>query len=651
MNASLFNSVYIKFSVIVVSVTLVAAGIFGGGLLHFLDQAEYDAEVHRLLESSRHISGMLKIDHELMVVAVQRNFDLFESMLGTPLHSEPGKTVRIGNEVLPLLYAGRQPIVPGFAAINLFTKGSKDLQATVFVRRGDDFFRLATSMTDAAGRSAVGTTLAHDHPAYVRLLAGDAYVGAVQLFGCYFMTRYQPVLDDSGQVIGALFAGLDMSPNFSRITNEVNVGHMGGSGYAFVLDARPGQQYGTFLLHPLFKGKKVSELDDAGAKAFFSKVLQDQGGEAKGPYRIFEPAAGSDEDLVSVMRFEDWNWVTGVGTPHDSLGAHRMQLQHAVIALVAVVMVSIIIALKISINRLVLRPLVAMNNNLRTSQERFRGLVESSDDLIYTTDADACLTGVFGKGWHARRLYAENMIGRPVVELLGGADPQHEAAHRRALGGEHVIYEWRTSGSAAEDLQSSLSPMLDADGGVCGLVAIGRDITERRRTEELVRHQAQHDALTGLPNRVLMQDRLQQAILQASRNCRAVGVLFVDLDYFKMVNDRYGHDTGDELLKAVAQRLLDCVRQSDTVARIGGDEFVVVIGDAADQAALGQVADKILNAFKKPFVLSNCTLAMSPSIGISSYPADARDAATLVKLADGAMYEAKMAGRATRCFS
>lgn len=651
MNASLFNSVYIKLSVIVVSVTLAAAGIFGGGLLHFLERAEYEDEVHRLAESSHHISGMLKIDHELMVLAVQRNFDLFESMLGAPPHSEPGKTVRAGGEILPLLYAGQQPIVPGFAAIKMFTKGSRDLQATVFVRRGDDFFRLATSITEADGRSAVGTRLDRDHPAYARLLAGQAYVGVVQLFGCYFMTRYQPVIDGSGQVIGALFAGLDMSPSFSRIANEVNTIHLRESGYAFVLDARPGRQFGTFLVHPLYKGKRVSEIDDERVKAFFSKLLQEQGGEGKGAQRIFEPASGSEEDMVSVMRFPEWDWVTGVGTPYSNLVAHRMQLQHAVIALIAVVMLSIIIALKISINRLVLRPLVAINKNLRTSQERFRGLVESSDDLIYTTDAEACLTGVFGKGWHARRLHAENMIGRPIAELLGGADPQHESAHKRALAGEHVIYEWRTSGSVEEDFQSSLSPMRDADGHVCGLVAIGRDITERRRSEELVRHQAQHDALTGLPNRVLMQDRLQQAILQASRNCRDVGVLFVDLDYFKMVNDRYGHDTGDELLKAVAQRLLDCVRQSDTVARIGGDEFVVVIGDAADQAALAQVADKILNAFKKPFVLSSCTLSMSPSIGISSYPADASDAATLVKLADGAMYEAKMAGRATRCFS
>lgn len=266
-----------------VAVTIATAAIFGGGFLYFLERAEYEVELHRLVESSHHITGMLTIDHQLMVVAVQRNFDLFESVLGGPVHVESHKTVVAGGGILPQAYVGREPITPDFPVIDAFTRGSNGLQATVFVRRGDDFYRLATSLTDMNGQRAVGTALAREHPAYARLIAGKPYVGVVQLFGRYFMTKYQPVIGSSGQVAAALFAGLDMSSNFSRITDEINASHLRDNGYAFVIDAQPGDEYGTFLLHPLYQGKKVSELADERVKALFTSMLREQGGEENAP--------------------------------------------------------------------------------------------------------------------------------------------------------------------------------------------------------------------------------------------------------------------------------------------------------------------------------------------------------------------------------
>jgi diguanylate cyclase (GGDEF)-like protein len=158
---------------------------------------------------------------------------------------------------------------------------------------------------------------------------------------------------------------------------------------------------------------------------------------------------------------------------------------------------------------------------------------------------------------------------------------------------------------------------------------------------------AHHDALTGLPNRRLMQDRLNQAIMSARRKQRHVAVLFLDLDRFKVVNDTLGHDTGDFILKDVASRLIACVREMDTVSREGGDEFVVILPDLERPEHARMVADKIIRELSRPVEIGGHEIHITPSIGISHYPNDATDVQQLLKHADNAMYQAKDAGRNT----
>ena len=169
-------------------------------------------------------------------------------------------------------------------------------------------------------------------------------------------------------------------------------------------------------------------------------------------------------------------------------------------------------------------------------------------------------------------------------------------------------------------------------------------IEQRQLTDQLA-HQAQHDALTGLPNRVLFEERLQQALDQARRNGSVVAVLFVDLDRFKQINDTLGHSVGDALLQKVGQRLKSCVRKSDTLARMGGDEFTLLLTDLKDQHYAVRVSQKLLDALKAPFVVDGYELFVTASIGISLYPRDGRDAATLQRNADSAMYRAKNQGK------
>ncbi|NVD99929.1 EAL domain-containing protein [Massilia sp. BJB1822] len=171
------------------------------------------------------------------------------------------------------------------------------------------------------------------------------------------------------------------------------------------------------------------------------------------------------------------------------------------------------------------------------------------------------------------------------------------------------------------------------------------EIVERRQAEARVHHMAYHDSLTGLPNRALLADRLDRAMLAAQRSSRRLAVMFIDLDRFKTINDSLGHMTGDQLLKEVANRLCAAVRASDTVARLGGDEFVVLVPGLGEVGESNRVAEKIIEALAAPFPLEGRMLHISPSIGICIYPDDGQDVATLMRNADAAMYHAKAAGR------
>lgn len=191
----------------------------------------------------------------------------------------------------------------------------------------------------------------------------------------------------------------------------------------------------------------------------------------------------------------------------------------------------------------------------------------------------------------------------------------------------------------------SISCMRDASGGPSHYVALFTDISDRKAAEEQIRHLAQHDALTGLPNRLLLTDRLEQALSHAERSGQRVAVLFMDLDHFKQINDAHGHDVGDLLLKQAAERIRHALRASDTVSRLGGDEFVALLPDlhrAEESLAIGE---NLRRTLCQPFEIGGQSLQVSASIGIATYPDDSSSSEGLMRCADLAMYEAKAAGR------
>jgi diguanylate cyclase (GGDEF)-like protein/PAS domain S-box-containing protein len=202
----------------------------------------------------------------------------------------------------------------------------------------------------------------------------------------------------------------------------------------------------------------------------------------------------------------------------------------------------------------------------------------------------------------------------------------------------------RKDGSEAA-IEDSAAPIHDWDGKLTGAVIVFHDVSAAQAMTKKMAHLAQHDFLTNLPNRVLLNDRIAQAITLAKRNGTQLAVLFLDLDNFKHINDSLGHATGDKLLQSVAQRLINCVRSSDTVSRQGGDEFVILLAGSKNQEDAALTAAKILSVLALAHSIAKCDLHVTTSIGISVYPADGQDAETLIKSADTAMYHAKEKGR------
>lgn len=246
-------------------------------------------------------------------------------------------------------------------------------------------------------------------------------------------------------------------------------------------------------------------------------------------------------------------------------------------------------------------------------------------------------------------------VGRNPSFLLGSeleqpAVGEIERAVRERRDGHAVLRNYRKDGALFWN-DFYMAPVRNSDGTVTHFVGVMNDVTEAKQYEDQLAHQANFDSLTGLANRNLLQDRLQQAIVGARRTSRTVATVFIDLDHFKLVNDTLGHRVGDELLCEIAARLKGCVRESDTVARLGGDEFILVLdghtdsGDVSLESNLSAVMRKLLSQVSLPFKLGDSTLRPTCSIGVSVYPQDGENADMLLRNADAAMYRAKELGR------
>jgi diguanylate cyclase (GGDEF)-like protein/PAS domain S-box-containing protein len=238
------------------------------------------------------------------------------------------------------------------------------------------------------------------------------------------------------------------------------------------------------------------------------------------------------------------------------------------------------------------------------------------------------------------------LVGQSIARFIHSDDLPSIQSLQAMVSGVLEPSEFRIFTKSGETrwVRTSSRPILD-DDRVVGLRAVLVDITDRKQAENQVKYVAYHDGLTGLPNRRLLGDRLTKALAQRRRDNRPLAIMFLDLDHFKLVNDTAGHAVGDQMLQSVAERLTSIIREGDTVARLGGDEFTVLLPEVPGVNDACELANRILNRFRLPWVLAGQEFHSTASIGLAMYPQDGEDAETLLRNADTAMYRAKDLGR------
>jgi diguanylate cyclase (GGDEF)-like protein/PAS domain S-box-containing protein len=305
------------------------------------------------------------------------------------------------------------------------------------------------------------------------------------------------------------------------------------------------------------------------------------------------------------------------------------------------------LAQEVNLRAAALAERAALLEAYETNRELMQAIIDNSTALIDVKDLQ-------GRYLLVNRRFRDLLTGGrdAVGQVLEEVFPAERAAamradDRRVIEADAAI-ETEESALQADGVHTYLSlrfPLRAADGKGFAICTISTDITERKRAEERIRFLAQHDALTGLPNRLLFRDRVNQAIAHARRDGHRVAVMFIDIDRFKHINDSLGHQTGDQLLRMAARRLQECLREGDSVARLGGDEFVINLPGLESDFDTLRVAGKVLEALRQPFNIEPNELHASCSIGISVFPDDGEDADALLRAADTAMYHAKDRGR------
>ena len=291
---------------------------------------------------------------------------------------------------------------------------------------------------------------------------------------------------------------------------------------------------------------------------------------------------------------------------------------------------------------------------LKQSEERSRTIIDTIADAYYETDLagnmlmfNDALLKLFG--YNSAETQGTNYCQYVDKKNADFAFRIFHQVYKTGKPVKKMQWEIDTKKKEKKNVELSVTLVCDGNGKPQGFRGILTDVTQRHKMDEIIRQQAFHDYLTTLPNRTLYYDRLNMAIKRARRDKKMIAVIIFDLDRFKEVNDNWGHATGDALLKAVAQRLQAMVRDTDTVARYGGDEFTIILPSINRKEDALLMARKIIKSFKEPFVLDACKPVVTASLGMAIYPTHSNDIDTLMKKADIAMYRAKARGRNRLC--
>ena len=324
-----------------------------------------------------------------------------------------------------------------------------------------------------------------------------------------------------------------------------------------------------------------------------------------------------------------------------------LQRWHYVVTVVAFTSLALIVPAWIMVRGV--KRYVSAEETLQNQKNILTSLIDSLPTPIFYKDENFVYRGCNSAFADFIGRSRSEIIGKSVYEISPPdlADIYLEADKKLALQNEPQMYEAKVqyADGVERDVMFHKATFEKSNGSFGGIVGAMLDITDRKKSEEEIIHLASHDGLTGLPNRRLLMDRLDQALARSHRSKDTVAVLFLDLDNFKPINDTMGHRQGDDVLKMMAERLQGCLRETDTVARFGGDEFVVIMTDIKDNNDVTTLAENLNKALSEPFAIGGRETALSASIGIALYPDHAHVSESLLTLADHAMYQAKEKGK------
>lgn len=569
-------------------------------------------------------------------------------------------SLTVQGQILPNLYLGNTPVFNHTELVDYVT-AMDGATATIFVKSGDHFIRAATNVKLEDGKRALATILDPQSKASWNLLQGKPFYGVVDILGEPYITRYEPMFDVKNQLIGAYYVGFNVDMHVVR--NTVQSVRLLESGFAAVVD------------------------DDQQIR-FHSAHIE------KSAIESLLKARPDDWEFVSEA-IPNWGLQLIVAYSKNEASASGFASSKLVIVASTFIGVLVLLIVLWQLRRLVFSPIGAdpalaidvvrrvavgdldedkvqakpdtlmahvleMRHKLRESMETLRNNAESmrlsasvfnhAHDGIFITDANMRILEVNPAFTQITGYSREQALGWTPTELgFVTYEPEffNERSHLSESGSDG---EWRGetwNKNAAGNIYPAwldIFTVLSDTHQLLHFVGLFSDITEAKLHQQNLERMAYHDPLTQLPNRALLSDRLQQQFARAERTGELLAVSCLDLDGFKPVNDRLGHEAGDHLLIQLAERMTQCLRESDTVARVGGDEFSLLLSGLNSEQECKTTLQRLLEVIKQPYTVAGENVMISASIGYTIYPLDASEPDTLLRHADQAMYQAKLSG-------
>jgi len=521
-----------KLSFIVVAVMAAVMLPFGWFTVRDLERAAMEEAVAQVSASNLMLRNMIAANQDGLKIALLRLGTVFHQHYQGSFSIDQTRSVQVGAVSAPVLKLNGKPLSLDHGIVNQFSRDTGGSVATVFVRVGDDFLRITTSLTKEDGTPAIGTFLGKDHPGYARLLAGQAYQGQARLFGRQYMTEYIPLRDASQRVIGLLFVGLDLTDSINSLLDKIRQLAIGKTGYAFVINATKGDEYGHFLVHPAKEHKDVLSGADASEHgATIREMLARREGVLFYPWRNEELGdTVQREKIAAFSEYKDLGWILGTsGYVDDFLKLSRDGRDRMVMATIAVALLAIL-ALNMALGRWVMAPVLRLQGRLLSAGRTLRTLINALPDVVCFKDGDGHWLEANDVALERFQLQGVDYRGKRGSEL-----PAVEGFYRSAfLAGEaNDEIAWRTghidqreecipaADGSPHVFEVTRVPLFHAGGRRKGLLIVGRDISARKQTEAQQRLAARVFETTG--EAIMVTDTDANIVLVNPAFCRITG--------------------------------------------------------------------------------------------------------------------------------